>query len=368
MPRSPAITFVLRHRDRDWPDIERLDESAIDREPWRFVGGRNSWIAQTYLRLRASLETLGIEARVSDRFVPGTLCIAHKDDANEFHSEAHRSFLVIVRADRSPVGASDFTIVQNHIAPRDRERFIPLWPQPGLRPREDRRGERITTLAYFGRLASAPAWFTSTAFHRALRERGVRFEARGKGWHDYRGVDVALAARTEAATVLATKPATKLYNAWLGEVPALATPEPAYEEQRRSRLDFLAVRDDWDVVRAIDWLRADPALYRAMVENGRQRARDFTTASIREEWLALIQRELMPAYEAARSRLDTRRLWYFGGMTQQKFLSRWHRARVALERAALRPQATFAAVRRGAPDYPSPLGESAVHDFADVVR
>ena len=97
----------------------------------------------------------------------------------------------------------------------------------------------------------------------------MRFELHDKGWHDYRDVDVALAARTEAATVLATKPATKLYNAWLAGVPALATPEPAYEEQRRSLLDFLAVQDDWDVVRAIDWLRAEPELYRAMVDNGR---------------------------------------------------------------------------------------------------
>jgi hypothetical protein len=45
-------------------------------------------------------------------------------------------------------------------------------------------------------------------------------------------------------------------------VPMLAMPEPAYLELRRSPLDFIEIRDEQDVVSAVDSLRRNPYLYR----------------------------------------------------------------------------------------------------------
>src|SRR5258708_39893784 len=270
----PAIHFVMGNHATHWRDIETLDESDIERSPRRFVGGRNSWIAQSYLRLRGALRDRGWRVAASGSFVPGAICVAHRDDANDFRTKAHESFLVIVRADRAPVVACDLALVQNGLAPARHERFIPLWPQPGLNPRDEGR-LGIRHVAYLGRMGAAPWWFSDEEFHRSLRRRGVTFEMRREGWDDYRAIDVALASRAEAPAVLATKPATKLYNAWLAGVPMLASPEPAYREARRPPLAFIEISAAHGAVRAIDLLRANPRLYEAMVANGRARRMGF---------------------------------------------------------------------------------------------
>jgi hypothetical protein len=331
----PTIHFAFDPQSVQWPDIERLDESDIARSPHRFVGGRNSWIAQTYVRLRRHLEALGWKASAGPHAVPGAITVVHRDDANDFRAAGHATFLVVVRADRAPVVACDLAIVQNGIAPKRHERFVPLWPQPGLRPRDVRRGVRIERIAYHGRVGAAPAWFYDESLRRYLERRGVRFDVREAHWEDYETVDIAIAARDEAPEILATKPATKVYNAWLAGVPALAAPEPAYEEIRRSPLDFLEIRDAADVLRCVDQLRADPELYAKMVVNGLARGADFSVQAVRRRWLRLFELEIVPAFEAARDRLASRRLWFIGAMARQKVESRLFRMRVAAERSRL---------------------------------
>jgi hypothetical protein len=245
------------------------------------------------------------------------------------------------------VVACDLALVQNGVAPAARERFVPLWPQPGLNPRDaGRRG--IRRVAYLGRTGAAPRWFRDDEFHHSLNRRGVTFDVRRDGWGDYRAVDIALASREESAAVLATKPATKLYNAWLAGVPMLATPEPAYREVRRSPIDFIEISGAREAVRAIDLLRANPRLYEAMVANGHRRGAEFEVDATRRRWMALLEREIMPAFE--RTDLSGgRRAWHLGAMLAQKALSRIHRARVAMERCAIRRDAGASAER--APDH-----------------
>ncbi len=227
MAHVPHIRFVVDPRAVAWPDLESLDEGDIEREPRRFVGGRNSWIAQSYLRLRASIEARGWRASAGPDFIPGTVSIVHRDDMNRFASDGHASYLVVVRADRAPVAACDLAIAQNALSLAPNERFIPLWPQPGLVPRDAARGARVERIAYHGRTGTAPAWFRDRGFHRSLAARGVAFDVREASWECYRDVDIALAIREELPGVLATKPATKIYNGWLSRVAVLAAPGPS---------------------------------------------------------------------------------------------------------------------------------------------
>jgi len=324
---SPRFHFVLDPRATRWGDIGGLDEDDIARDPGRFCGGRNSWIAQSFLRLRRPIAARGWTATAGPGFPEGAICIAHRDDVDRFRMRAYASFLVVVRADRAPVQACDVAIVQNGLAPEAHERFLPLWPQPGLLPREAARGVRIERLAYLGRTAAVPPWFGDAGFRRALERRGVQFEVRARRWEDYRAVDLAIAARRELAAVLAQKPATKLYNGWLAGVPVLASPEPAYRELRRRPLDFIEVHEPRDVLAAVDLLRANPALYAAMVENGRERGVSFTVDSIRERWMALLGDEIVPRYLASRATIGGRRAWFVCAMARQKVRSRAHRVR-----------------------------------------
>jgi len=330
-PASVRFHFVLDPRATRWDDIAGLDDADVDRMPRRFVGGRNSWIAQTFVRLRRAIESRGWTATAGPGFPPGAVCIAHRDDVNHFALPAHASFLVVVRADRAPVEACDLAIVQNALAVERHERFVPLWPQPGIAAREGARGDRVERLAYLGRTDSAPAWFADADFRRALRARHVEFEVRTHDWADYRDVDVALAARRELRGVLAQKPATKLYNGWLAGVPVLASPEPAYRELRRKAIDFIEVRDAADVLRAVDILRANPGLYRAMAANGRARGAQFGVHATRARWMELLEREVVPRYMAARGTIAARAPWFAIAMARQKARSRAYRVRCGIE-------------------------------------
>lgn len=337
MQDVPAFHFHLDPRATHWPDIEDLDEDAIERHPQRFVGGRNSWVAQTFLRLRLPLQQRGFEVTAGRAMVPGAITLVHRDDANDFLDRRHTAFLVVVRADRAPVVACDFAIVQNNLGATGNERFLPLWPQPGLIHRDVARGTHIETIAYQGRTDSSPAWFHSSRMRGELMRRGIRFDIRESGWEDYRGVDLAVAARDDPPEVLDCKPATKLYNAWIAGVPMLANPEPAYRELRRAPIDFLEIRDAQDALRSIDLLRVNPNLYAAMVANGRERGRQFSVEAIRRRWLALLDEEIVPAFHQARAGLGARRLWFMGAMVRQKALSRIHRRQVALGRERMAP-------------------------------
>lgn len=356
-----TITFVLGNLRRDWPDLEGLDEGAIARQPDRFTGGRNSWIAQGYLRLRDALVERGHAARLADRPVAGTVCVVHRDDANAFSGDSHAAYLVVVRADRAPVVACDLAIVQNGLRTGRGERFVPLWPQPGILRRDPRRPPRIRCLAYHGRTGTLPGWFGDLARSPELSARGVRFDVRERGWEDYRETDLVLAAREDARAMLEAKPATKVYNAWLAGVPVLAAPEPAYRELWRTRLDFIEVCGARDVIDAVDRLNASPALYRAMIGNGERRAAAYDVESIRRRWMDLLDREVVPAFLARREILARRRAWHAGAMLRQKAWSRLWRCRVAagrwLVRSAWSPARLLGGVARriAATQRPAPV-------------
>lgn len=343
--QGSSITFVLANLSRDWRDIDRIGEADIASMPERFRGGRNTWIAQGYLRLRDELRSRGYAVRASERPLPGTISIVHRDDANVLAGDAHRSLLVVVRADRAPVVACDFAVVQNDLSPRPRERFIPLWPQPGLIPRDPRRPPRVARIVLQGRNATPPSWLADPRLGAGLAARGARLDLRSRGWHDYRDADLALSARDDASVMLAVKPATKIYNAWLAGVPVLAGPEPAHLDLQRSGLDFLVVRDARDVLGAVDLLNSVPSLYRAMVENGRSRGADFDVDSVRGRWLDFLEGEVVPAFARARPALGGRRAWYVRSMLWQKALSRNWKMRLALGRSLMQASWSSASLR-----------------------
>jgi hypothetical protein len=297
------IVFVVRRLARSWPDIHLLEEDDIARLAGRLRGGTNSWIVQSWLRLRRPLEASGFTVGISGRFRPGAICIAHRDDLNNFTDFCERAYVVGVRADRPPIRVGNRHVVQNRLAGRSpTERYLPLWPQPGLLPRDPSRGERIERIAYFGRDSAAPAWFFDPRFRAALGRLGVEFELRTEAWHDYRDVDLVLAHRDEAPTMLRQKPASKLINAWLAGVPALLAPEPAFAALRESALDYRVVDSPGDVIRQVAQLKGDPACYRAMVRNASRRSHGFDSAALKARWLEFLVEDVLPDYRRWRER------------------------------------------------------------------
>src|SRR5215475_12775147 len=104
--------FVARALKAQWPDIDRLAERDIEGHAQRFRGGVNNWIVQTFLRLRASLRAAGIDSAIGERLVPDCVNIAHRDSLNRFLAPYHRSYIVGIRADRPPLHACKWEVVQ----------------------------------------------------------------------------------------------------------------------------------------------------------------------------------------------------------------------------------------------------------------
>jgi hypothetical protein len=176
---------------------------------------------------------------------------------------------------------------------------MPHWPQPGLRPRDPGRGERLERVAFKGFAANLHPELRTPGWRRALAERGLAWEEdsteftpRGAlaplDWEEYTEVDALVALRPPARLRGRDKPPSKLVNAWLAGVPAILGPEPAFRELRRSPLDYLEVATPREALAALERLRAEPDLYRAMVENGRVRGREYGREALVARWAELL--------------------------------------------------------------------------------
>jgi hypothetical protein len=196
---------------------------------------------------------------------------------------------------------------------------IPLWPQPGLLPRDPARGDRFETIAYMGN----PRQFLEDApvLEAQIRDLGLRWAMPPpEQWHDYRAVDAAVAVRpldTAAAKLKESapfldpdrKPASKLVNAWRAGVPAIVSPESAHADLRRSELDYLEARTVPDIVARLTRLRDDVPFRRAMADNARQRGVEFQASRNVRAWIDALEERIVPAF-IAWSRSPGRRAWF----------------------------------------------------------
>jgi hypothetical protein len=306
------VTFYLPGE----PDPGALRLLDPDRDWREFKRGERMWVLQTYLRLVRA----GHLAELSDAPEGEGLIVLHakhRRDLLRARSSTRGAVVVAIRADNREAPIADFEVVQNgRFADGRRRFFVPLWPQPGLVPRDPARGTRIERAAFKGFDQSlhpdlrSPAWTDYLAgvgiewVHDSVEFAGVATDRRGVAWADYRDIDLVVAVRPEHSRLYTWKPATKLYNAWLAGVPAILGPEYAYREQRRSELDYIEVRSLGEAKAAVERLLRDPGLYETMVENGRRRAVEFTAEAILPRWSSLLYEKLPAATGSRRHRVS----------------------------------------------------------------
>jgi hypothetical protein len=293
------VTFFLAGESGEQLDaLRRLDPDRDWRELQR---GERAWVLQTYLHLARG----GYPARLAGEVPESGLVLFHAKQRRALLGRCgawRGRVLASIRGDLNPVWAADFEVVQNaHSARGRRQIFMPHWPQPGLLPRDPARGSRIARMAYKGFDQNLHPFFRAAEWRDYLAALGiewvvdsVRFAERGTrgevlDWPDFRSVDLVLAVRPAGVSRRDSKPATKLCNAWLAGVPALLSPDVAFEELRRSPLDYLTVREPEEARAAVRRLVEEPGLYERMVENGRLRAAEFTVEAVRRRWIALLE-------------------------------------------------------------------------------
>ena len=294
----PPVHFVHKQLS-SWPELRHGQEQATMDLLLRVANGRDAWIINTYLRLLLR----GYQVTLSDRYEPDALCVAHHDDIKVGH-DVWRSFVVAVRADRDRTFICDAEIVQS---PASMEYaysyYIPHWTQPGLIPRNQNRGPVIQRIGYFGTLKNLAACFRGQDFDTALSALGVEFVIREDPatWHDFSDIDLVLVVRDGTPYFLASKPATKLFNAWSAGCPALVGAEPVYAHHRKSSYDFIQIGTVSGVISTIQKLRQDPALYQRYVDRSIERSFDIQDSEILKCWVELLQGPISERYKIWRS-------------------------------------------------------------------
>jgi len=326
------IYFVHRSLE-DWPELLR-DGPLPDPDqcPQKFKG-RDSWITMTYLRLKPR----GADLRLSPEYVPGEINLVYYDDLS-LKSRPDRAFIAAIEPDRPHAAAADLRIVQNQLQVRGpTDHYMVHWPQPGLKPRDvsfailpssaspgtpgEGRAEgsspedinqdphpnplpeyrargknRLKRIGYVGLTAYLAPAFRDDAFRRQLGELGIELVIREKDWTDCRDLDAILAVRQVSEFDLGIKPPSKLINAWRAGCPALLGAEPAYQQIRKSPLDYFEIRTPQEAIAALKRLRDENGLMEKVIANGQLRSQEFSIENLAAKWEALLAGPVTQAY------------------------------------------------------------------------
>jgi Glycosyl transferases group 1 len=298
----PHPVYFVNPESQRWSDLLNCNELPADLESVyeRCITGEEVWTAQTYVYLKQR----GLDVHFVDKPVAGQICVIPSDYLN-LKLFAFNSYVVGFRTDRARPEICEQRIGLNELGVKGAgDYFTPHWHHPLLQPRDRLRGNRVENLVFKGVSRNLAEPFHDPEFSRQLNRLGVDFSCSSndpnqqlRAWGDYRQTDVVLAVRNATAGDLALKPAVKLINAWMAGCPAILGPEPAYSALRRSELDYVEVRTVQEVVEAIQRLKDSPKLYAAMVQNGLERAEEFTVDQIALYWRELLAGSIAQGYE-----------------------------------------------------------------------
>jgi glycosyltransferase involved in cell wall biosynthesis len=106
-----------------------------------------------------------------------------------------------------------------------------------------------------------------------------------------------VAARSFDSRNYPNKGCIKLINAWHAGVPSILTPELGFLAARKTELDFMIVRSLEETIAAVSYLKSHPDIYQKMIENGYQRAKEYSSEIILNQWLNFLQNIAFPTYE-----------------------------------------------------------------------
>lgn len=284
------VTFFLP--ERYFPD-------ASAREAWQ--QGKNaaeqsgksasvlSWIYQTWQILHQAGQDVRLSHTMPDQ---GVVVALTGNLASDFRPPAGVYLLGIVADGMFHAGA-DRQILQNSAFARwhPEFEFMPHWPQPGLLPRDGERGDRFENIRFFGDAPNLSSEIMAPTFQKKLAALDLGFSCvSAEHWHDYRSTDCALAIRSFDHHPHHRKPASKLYNAWLSEVPFIGGWDSAYAADGIPETNYLRCGSPEAVLRELCALRNHPARRHALVEAGRKAAESFTREAITRRWVGLLEK------------------------------------------------------------------------------
>lgn len=175
---------------------------------------------------------------------------------------------------------------------------MPLWPQPGLIPRDNARGCSVKTIGYFGReinyysrIFHKPSGFFKVrdAVLRVANTLGLLLIERGpNNWNDFHDIDIVIGIRSFDTNNYDTKPPSKLINSWLAGIPFIGGYDSAFCQIGSPGKDFIRVTNEKELLYNLDLLSRDPIYYDNFVSRGKLMSEKFTRQSIIDRWVEVV--------------------------------------------------------------------------------
>lgn len=300
------VNFVIPNDNAIWPEIRSGNLQSICEEKLEkySVGSLNGWVIRTYFHLALKGNDISLSRTPNDKAIN---IVSPRDFGRR--QRGIQPFILVPRADGHRPELANFYLEQNEVLPPGPNRDnVAYWPQPNIKARKHNQRNGFATVGFKGRTLNIDADFRSKLFADKLAGLGVSLELDGfdgllghHSWGAYSDLDAILAVRNLTIQDARHKPASKLINAWFGEVPAILGPEPAFQALRRSELDYIEVTSPEEAIAAIERLKNYPDFFWRMVENGRHRRESYTTDAIAKKWVSLLNGPVGDSFERWKS-------------------------------------------------------------------
>jgi hypothetical protein len=304
-PTAP-IAFLLPEPDAV---LATLPRTIADYWEWQGTAaeitpywGRYHWVLQSYLYLKEA----GLPVTLCNEIPPRGVIITHFDCVDYGFRPTPEQILVVLLVDREvPHPRAHLHVLHNPLQRLPlglRHEYMPPWPQIGLVPRNEARGDRFETVGYFGYAENLHSDIVAESFQNEMRELGLRLVVPPPAaWHDFSDVDCVVAIRNFGREVAHfNKPSLKLFNAWLAHVPAILGHETAYRAEGSPGIGYLEATDTRELLRALQTLKDDLPKRRALVEHGRRAVEEFSVERTVERWRRLLSQAVASGLERQR--------------------------------------------------------------------
>jgi hypothetical protein len=271
--------------------------------------GPYNWTLQTYIYLKA----VKFNCELTSSLEINGILISHGDFLPKYIKPRAARYIVEIKPDRAlSCLLANFAITQSIHDPviKSFRRFfinsapVQYWPQPSIIKRDISRGNKLRNVFYMGKSEQFISGVNQ--LHNKILKLGMNFIiAPREEWNDYSKADVILAVRPEKSSkngtvpsnlALNKKPASKLINAWIANVPAILSPDPAYLDIKKNKYDFLEAANVSEIINQLKTLKSNSFLYRKMVINSKKRASQIKPELIAIQWRLIIEKKIIPDY------------------------------------------------------------------------
>ena len=254
------------------------------------------WTLLTYLYLKEN----GTSCKLVNEIPKQGTLITHIDLIPRSLRPSQQLKIVALTVDRDwrNYPYAHFYVVHNQrqLSFTPRSIFISPWPQNDLIPRDPKREDRFENIAFMGIPKQLAKELESFAFQSSLGKMGLRWIIpETSKWNDFSEIDAIIGVRSfNDPNHYDNKPALKLINAWLAQVPSIFGKESAYRNMGQPGKDYAEVSSTEEVLRLLSEWKSNPEKRRRMVEAGLGKSSSFTSEKILKDWQATVRKCTSP--------------------------------------------------------------------------